>query len=112
MELLDDELLRQLPMIRKIHLNERDYMIYAKLYTRFTGVSFYVAEGEPQDNDYLLWGFLIAPQFKFPSKFEISMGRLATSDWLGKEPCQRDENFKPAPWGMIERTIQILKEPH
>ena len=111
MEFLDDELRRQLPQIRKIHSNEWEYMIYAKLYTRFTGVAFYVAEGEQRGVDYMLWGMLVAPQFKFPSRFQISVGRLLTPDWLGKEPCRRDEDFKPAYWGTIERTILMLKRP-
>ena len=111
MELLDNELRRQLPTIRKIHSNEWEYMIYAKLHTRSTGVAFYVAEGEQRGCNYVLWGFLIAPEFKFPSKFQITVDRLSTSDWLGKEPCRRDENFKPAHWGTVERTIPILRQP-
>ena len=97
MELLTDELRRQLPLIRKTHnpADEDRRMIYAKFFTPHSGVAFYVAEGEQRDSDCLLWGLLIAPQFKFPSRFQITLDRLQTTDWLGQEPCQRDENFKP-----------------
>jgi hypothetical protein len=110
MELLNDELRRQLPPIHKDHSHEWHYMIYAKLYTRRSGVSFYVAEGEQHGQDFLLWGMLVAPQFKFPSKFQITVARLRTSDWLGKEPCWRDEDFKPCRWAAIEKTIPMLKQ--
>ena len=86
-------------------------MIYAKFFTPRSGVTFFVAEGEPRDADYLLWGLLIAPQFRFPSRFQITLGRLQTEDWLGKEPCQRDEHFQPTRWGAVERTIPNLRVP-
>src|SRR5262245_10456521 len=86
-------------------------MIYAKLYTKSTGVAFYVAEGGQRGHDYVVWGMLVAPQFKFASKFQISLGKLSSSDWLGKEPCERREDFKPALWGNIERSISVLRQP-
>jgi len=80
MELLTDELRRQLPQIRKIHnpAQEDQWMIYAKFSTR----TFYVAEGEQRGADYLLRGMLIAPQLKFASRFQISLSRLEGADWL------------------------------
>jgi hypothetical protein len=113
MELLPDELRRQLPQIRKIHSpsDENQCMIYAKFFTPHSGVTFYVAEGEQRHSDYLLWGLLIAPQYKFPSKFQISLQRLHTRDWLGQEPCLRDETFQPTPWGAVERTIPNFRQP-
>jgi hypothetical protein len=86
-------------------------MIYAKLFTRYSGVIFYVAEGEKSNSDYLLWGLLIAPQFKFPSRFQITLGRLQTGDWLGQEPCLRDLKFEPTRWRFVERTIPNLRRP-
>src|SRR5947207_473776 len=113
MELLTDELRRQLPPIRKIHdlAGEGQCIIYAKFLTSRGEVVFYVAEGEQRNSDYLLWGMLIAPQLKFPSKFQITLGRLETKDWVGKEPCRRDENFQPARWEAVQRTIANLKRP-
>jgi len=113
MELLPDELRRQLPVIRKIHVpsNEDQCMIYAKFFTPHSNVTFYVAEGEQRRSDYLLWGLLIAPQFKFPSKFQISLRRLQTTDWVGQEACLRDETFKPAPWGAVACTVANLRRP-
>ena len=108
MELLPDELRRQLPPIHGIHSDEGQCIIYAKLFT-YSGVAFYVAEGEQQGADYLLWGLLVAPQFKFPSRFQIPLSRLESSNWLGKEPCKRDEHFKPARWKAVERTIPNLR---
>ena len=86
-------------------------MIYARLFTEHTGVSFYVAEGEHQDSEYLVWGLLIAPQFKFPLRFQIAISQLIRRDWLGLEPCRRDEGFKPACGGVIERSLAILRRP-
>lgn len=113
MELFDDELRRQLPLIHKQHniAHEHMCMIYARLFAPRSGVSFYVAEGEQRGVDYVLWGFVVAPQFKFPSRFQISLSRLQTEDWLGQEPCWRDEDFKPAVWGTVERTIPNLRRP-
>jgi hypothetical protein len=110
MELLPDELRQQLPPIREIHPDEGQCIIYAKLFT-YSGVAFYVAEGEQRGEAYLLWGLLIAPQFKFSSRFQISLSRLEGSNWLGKERCKRDEDFKPARWEALERAIPNLRQP-
>jgi hypothetical protein len=93
---------KQLPPIRKIHnpAAEDHCIIYAKFFAPKSGVTFYVAEGESRKSDYLFWGLLIAPQFKFPLRFQITLGRLRTTDWLGQEPCQQDEHFQPARWGV------------
>jgi hypothetical protein len=113
MELLTDELRRQLPPIRQIHYatDEDQRMIYGRFFTRRSGVSFYVAEGEPRQPDYLLWGFLLTPQYKFPLRFQITVARLQTKDWVGMECCERDENFQPARWGEIQRTIANVRQP-
>ena len=109
MELLTDELRRQLHSIRKSHDSmDAQYMIYAKFFTPTSGVTFYVAEGEQQQSDYLFWGLLIAPQFKFPVRLQITLSRLQGTDWLGAEPCQRDRGFQAAHWGAIKRTIRNL----
>src|ERR1044072_4017043 len=104
MELLPDELRQELPLIRKVHDsgNESQCIIYARLFTPHTGVNFYLAEGEQGQSDYLLWGLLISPQFKIFLPFQIGLSQLRSSDWLGLEPCRRDEGFKPACWGVIE----------
>ena len=113
MELLPDELRRQLPLIHKEwNLADEDLcMIYARFFTPHSGVSFYVAEGEQRQADHVLWGFLVTPQFKFPSRFEIILWRFKTGDWIGGEPCERDENFKPARWGAIKLTLPNLRQP-
>ena len=113
MELLPDELRRPLPPILKIHnlATEGNVKIYCKLFTRRTGVTFYVAEGEQRGADYLLWGLLIAPPFKFPMRFQISLSRLQTKDWLGQEPCGRDASFQPVPWNIAQRDIPNLRRP-
>ena len=113
MELLTDELRRQLPPIRKIHnpIEEEQCMIYGKFFTPRSGVTFYVAEGEQRNSEYVLWGLLIAPQFKFPLRFQIALDRLQTKNWLGKEPCQRDEHLQSTRWGTVERGIPNLRRP-
>jgi hypothetical protein len=113
MELLPGELRRRLPPIRKIHTpaDEGQCMIYAKLFTPNTGVTFYVAEGEHRNADYVVWGLIIAPEFKFPLRFQMTIGRLQTEDWLGKEPCQRDDRFQAAKWAEVERTVPNLRAP-
>ena len=111
MDLLTDELRRQLPMIHK-HRNlgeEEFYMIYAKFFAVSSGVAFYVAEGELRKGEYTFWGFLITRQFKFPSRFQITLGRLQSADWVGGDPCQRDETFQPDRWGAIRCTLPDLR---
>jgi hypothetical protein len=88
-----------LPLIRTWHTES--CMIYAKFYTLHSGVTFYVAEGEQRDLDYLFWGLLIVPQFKFPLRLELTLSQLQTTDWVGQEPYQRDETFLSARWGII-----------
>ena len=113
MELLDEELRRMLPRIRKFHNSADDErrMVFAKFFARRTDVSFYVAEGEQRHADYVLWGLLIAPQYKFPLRFEITLDQLRTKEWLGEEPCERDYGFQPATWGAVERTIPHMRRP-
>src|SRR5262245_50067536 len=113
MELLPSELRRKLPPIRKIHnpADDDQCMIYAKLFTPHTGVTFYVAEGEHRSVDYVVWGLIVAPQFKLPVGFQMALGRLQTKDWLGKEPCQLDARFQAARWAEVERTVPNLRAP-
>ena len=61
MELLPDEFRRQLPPILKIHnlATEGNVKIYFKLFTRRTGVTFYVAEGEQRGADRLRFTLLL-----------------------------------------------------
>jgi hypothetical protein len=66
-----------------------DRMIYAKLFTRFTGVTFYVAEGEQRDSEYLFWGMLIAPQFKFLHVIQHVCKKYAC--------CLHDQDGEPQP---------------
>jgi hypothetical protein len=107
LELLTEELRRQLPPIRKNrYLSDEDSrMIYARFLTANSEVVFYVAEGEQRESDYLFWGLLIVPQFRFPSRFQVMRSQLESADWLGQEPCQRDESFQPTIWRIIEPTI-------
>ena len=113
MTLLDDDLRRQLPPIRKFHnpADDEQRMIFAKVFAPKSGVAFYVAEGEPRNLDYMFWGLLITPQFKFPLRFQITVSRLQTKDWVGQEPCRRDEKFRAARWEAVERTIPNLRRP-
>ena len=110
MELLSDDLRQQLPAIRTFRsANDQDQcMIHAKFLTPHSGVTFYVAEGEQRAADYLFWGLLTAPRFRFPARFEITLRRLQSNDWLGQEPCERDEDFQPAVWRKIEPNIPSL----
>ena len=113
MELLPDELRQQLPLIRELHdpADKDGCIIYARLFTQHTGVSFYLAEGEQRQSHYLLWGLLISPQFKSPLPFQIAVSQLMRRDWLGLEPCRRDEYFKPACWAVVERRLANLRRP-
>ena len=63
MELLPDELRRQLPLIRKQHnhADEDLCMISVKFFTPRSGVSFYVVEGEQRQTDYVFWAFSSLP---------------------------------------------------
>ena len=106
-ELLTKVLRRQLPPIcRSRYLPDEDSrMIHARFFTPNSGVVFYVAEGEPRGSDYLFWGLLVVPQFRFPSRFQLMRSQLTSQDWLGQEPCQRDESFQPTVWSTIKPTI-------
>jgi hypothetical protein len=106
-ELLTEELRRQLPPIRQSRYlaDEDSRMIHARFFTANSGVVFYVAEGEPRELDYMFWGLLIVPQFKFPLRCQLMRSQLESTDWLGQEACQRDESFQRAIWRIIKPTI-------
>jgi len=113
MELLDEELRRTLPWIRKFHnsADDEQRMVFAKFFARRTDASFYVAKGEQRHTDYVLSSLLITPQYKFPLRFQITLGQLRTEEWLGEERRERDYGFQPATWGAVERTIPPMRRP-
>lgn len=64
MPLLPDELRARLPPLYSQEA-EPDPWIYCKLFLPGTGWTWYVMEGEPQSNDYLLFGFVVGLESEF-----------------------------------------------
>ena len=64
MELLPDELKARLPPLRSQEAADEP-VVYARFYLPGTGRNWYPIEGEPEDEDYLFFGFVagIADEF-------------------------------------------------
>ena len=90
MPLLPDELRARLPPIYSQEA-ESDPWIHCKLFLPGTGWTWYVTEGEAQNGDYLLFGFIVGLEGEF-GYFLLSELEQVRSP-LGL-PVERDLSFR------------------
>ena len=89
MELLPDELKSRLPPLRSQEAADEP-VVYAQYFLPNTGRNWYAIEGEPEDEDYLFFGFVtgIADEF---GHFRLS--EIQTLRGPNGETVERDLSF-------------------
>jgi hypothetical protein len=90
MPLLPDELRDRLPPIYSQEA-EPDPWIHCKLFLPGTGWTWYVMEGEPQNGDYLLFGFVVGLESEFGYFLLSELEQVRSPLGLSVE---RDESFR------------------
>lgn len=107
MQLLTDELRAQLP---KLYAQEgvEDTMIYAKFFTPDGGWTWFVAEGQPEDDDFLFFGYVnghcLEAGYFLLSELESNRGPRGL-------PIERDLHFKPSPWSEVKKRAGLEDVP-
>jgi hypothetical protein len=100
MELLTAELRAQLPpLYAQEDVAMDDKTIYVKLFTPDANWTWYVTEGSPDGDDFLLFGFVYGHDgewgYSSLNELEALRGPLGL-------PLERDLSFQPTPWGQVK----------
>jgi hypothetical protein len=99
MQLLPDELRAQLPALYAQEKVE-DPIVHIKFFTPDSGWTWYVTEGQPEEDDFLFFGFVIGlePEWGYfqLSELETNRGPLGL-------PIERDLYFRPAPISQVRK---------
>ncbi len=98
MSLLTDALRKQLPPLYTQE-QEPNPMVHIKFFLPGSSWTWYVTEGEPEGDDYLLFGFV----FGFEGEWGyFTLRELEQVRNQMKLPVERDEHFTPAPWKEVK----------
>jgi hypothetical protein len=99
MPLLTPELRHQLPRLYQQEGNNNP-MVYMKLFLPGTDWTWYITEGQPEDDDFILYGYTFGQDGEWGY---ISLNELESlCNRLGL-PVERDEYFIQAPWQEIKQ---------
>jgi hypothetical protein len=92
-----DDLKAQIP---KLYAQEgsKDPTVYMKLFTPWTGWTWFVTEGEDRDGDYLMFGYTIGQEKEWGY---ISMNELKAVRGPGGLEIERDIHFTPRPKSQV-----------
>ena len=90
MKLLTDELRSRLPALYSQEA-AADPIVYAKFFLPGTAWTWYVTEGSPEGEDFLLFGYVIGLESEFGYFLLSELGEVRTPLGLSVE---RDLNFK------------------
>jgi hypothetical protein len=91
MELLTDELRASLPALHAQE-NEKDPIVYVKLFTPWTGWTWYVTEGSPEGDDFILFAYVIGLEREWGY---VSLNELESIRGPGGLTIERDLYFSP-----------------
>ncbi|HEY6330735.1 MAG TPA: DUF2958 domain-containing protein [Blastocatellia bacterium] len=75
-----------------------DKIIHAKLFTPDSGWTWYVAEGQREEDDFLCYGYVIGPE---PEWGYFSINELAGTHGPCYMPIERDLSFSARPQSQI-----------
>jgi hypothetical protein len=89
MELLTDDLRARLPP-RYAQEADDEPVVYAKFFLPGTSLAWYIIEGQPEDDDYLFFGFVTGPD---PDFREFRLSELQDKRTLFGQPVERDPAF-------------------
>ena len=107
MQLLPDELRAQLP---KLYAQEgsSDPVIYIKYFTPDSNWTWFVSEGQAEDDDFMFFGWVnghcLEAGYFLLSELETNRGPKGL-------PIERDLYFKPAPWSEVKKRAGLDDEP-
>jgi hypothetical protein len=94
MKLLPDRIRTQLPPLYSQE-NNKDPIIFLKLFTPHSNHTWYITEGLAEDDDFILFGFCFA--------FEGEWGYTSLRELESLGPLvERDLYFTPAPWSEVK----------
>jgi len=99
MQLLTDELRAQLPALYA-QTDDPDPTIHARFFLPGTNWTWYVVEGQQEEDDYIFFGYVNG------HCLEVGYFSLSELESVGsgkRLPIERDLYFEPAPWGEVKR---------
>jgi len=103
MKLLTGELRAQLPALYAQE-GAIDMMIYAKFFTPDSNWTWFVAEGQEKDGDFLFFGYVnghcLEAGYFLLSELESNRGPRGL-------PIERDLHFTPAPWSEVKKRERL-----
>lgn len=91
MQLLTDELRAQLPALYAQE-NEKDPMVYLKLFTPWAGWTWFITEGSQEEDDFIFFGFVIGQEKEWGY---TSLRELESVRGPGGLTIERDLYFTP-----------------
>ena len=107
MQLLTDELRAQLPALYEQE-KKSNPTIYAKFFTPDSSWTWYVMEGEQEEDDFLFFGYVNGHCLEAGY---FSLKELESVRGPNRLPIERDLYFEPAPWSEVKKRERIEAEP-
>lgn len=98
MQLLPPELRAQLPALYAQEKIE-DKLVYAKFFTPWSNWTWYVTEGSPEDDDFLLFGYVIGFEEEWGY---FSLNEMQALRGPGGLTIERDLHFEPTPFSKLK----------
>src|SRR5262249_148695 len=102
-KLLTDELRRELPALYSQD-SQHDPFVYAKFFTPDAGWTWFVTEGEPDEDDFLFFGYVkghcLETGYFSLSELEGAKGPFGLS-------IERDVFFNPGQWSEVKRIERV-----
>lgn len=99
MQLLTDELRAQLPALYAQN-GATDMTINAKFFTPDSSWTWYVAEGQQEDDDFIFFGYVNGHDLE-AGYFSLKDLESVRGPW--GLPIERDLHFEPGPWTEVKR---------
>lgn len=99
MKLLTAELRAQLPAIYA-QSEKPDPMIFIKLFTPDSNWTWFITEGQQEEDDFILFGYVNGHCLELGYVSLNELQRLRGPRGL---PLERDLHFEPAPWSEVKK---------
>ncbi len=107
MKLLTKELRAQLPGIYAQTENP-DPMVYAKFFTPDAGWTWYVTEGQEDEDDFTFFGYVKGHCLELGY---FSLKELQSVRGPMKLPIERDLHFESSPWSKVKKREGLEETP-
>ena len=98
MQLLTVELRAQLPK-RYAQEHAEEKIVYAKFFTPWTNWTWYVLEGEPEEDDFIFFGYVMGFEEEWGY---FSLNELQAARGPGGLTIERDLFFEPTPFHKLK----------